>query len=143
VVSVRESHLAIIDCMDRRVAFRWTPAVPIRAAAIAHASADRLVVAAATAERLLWRLQWTDRLDRVSAFRAMSVDDAVRAVKAVPGCEDLLLAGACGLYRIRHFEEMSVLAPGAYQDVEAMSGTDLTCIVAITDRGEVVRIDLK
>lgn len=144
VAVVRETFVGIYDARARNWVFRWHPVAPLRSAAITRAHADRLRIVAATADNLLWELDWRGTLESLHQFKARPLSDSPRRMHANPALTDcVLLPGRHGLYLLAGSSELFKLAAGAFHDSRFIRDGEHEpiSIVATTRSGDVLRLD--
>jgi hypothetical protein len=141
---VSENFLAIYDGKTRRWAYSLVPGAPISTAAITDSGPQRLKVLFATRDGLLRQIEWKGEVNKPSATGFLPFPSSVQRMAPVPGIPGAaLLATEDGLYHARGLGKIELLQKGAFHDacVLAATGESPSAIAAVTDKGEVLRLD--
>lgn len=141
---VSENFLAIYDGRTRRWAFSLVPGAPISAAAIADSGPQHLKVLFATRDGLLRQIEWKGEVSKPTATGFVPFAPSVQRMAPVPGIPGAaLLATDGGLFLARGLDKVELIQKGAFHDacVLAAAGESPSAIAAVTETGEVLRLD--
>ncbi len=131
----REDGVMLYDARKRRPRFHWKAQAPIRGVAILEQHRERLRLAVATADALLWEIDWEDGVDGPPPkLRAERLPMPVASLRE--GEDGVLwLAGATGIWRRNREETMEQVAKGDFQSVIPH---DCDGVITATRQGEVI-----
>ncbi len=135
ILLARSSSICLYDASSKTFAQEWDAQAPLKGVAILEQGPGRLRLLAASANSLLWELEWVNGVTTAPTQRARQLPFPVTSMHD-GGNGTALLAGPQGLYRMTATGELEQLAKGAWQAAApATAGT----IVAATAQGEVVQ----
>lgn len=144
VLVVSENFLAIYDGKTRRWAFSLVPGAPISAAAITDSGPQHLKVLFSTRDGLLRQIAWKGEVNKPAAVGFLPFPSSVQRMATVPGAPGAaLLASEGGLYLAQGLDRIELIQKGAFHDacVLATAGESPSALAAVTDKGEVLRLD--
>lgn len=138
ILLARGTTLSIYDGKAKEIHYSWTPAAAIRDLAITTQSHGKLGLVIATADSLLWQLQWEQGLDAKPTATARVFPDSIHALREAPD-GSLLIAGAQGLYHYQPSDgTCRRIAQGAFRAVAPGVSPGGVTAVAATETGEVL-----
>ncbi len=141
VLVARANYLALYDARRCCWAFEWKPAVDLASATVVDDTAGRLILLTATRDGRLWRLELcaSPEVTLVSVV-SRYLPETIRRLRQA-GSGSVFACGADGLYLLDADLTPRRIAGGGWQDALQLPGPERP-IIAATDCGEIVRLDL-
>ena len=141
VLLARGSSVCLYDAREMKIGSSWSSQAPLTGVGVVEQKAGHLCLLAATADGLLWRLDWNRGMDAGPAVEARAFPDAVASIREIEGTPgSAVLAGAHGVYLCGGDGTVVKVAEGDFTSAWPLDVRDgrVTSIVATTRRGEVV-----
>ncbi len=139
VLLARGGALTLYDAQRQAFAYRWASGAPMKGVAILEQTATCLRLLVATADFLLWELEWREGLAKPPRVHTRLFPAPVSSL-CEGGGGSALLAGPEGLYRISPQGEATQIAEGAYRTVAPLRTGSQEEVVAATELGEVISL---